>query len=113
MKKKLEERTFEMAVIDLGKNNPNRQMQRQRQPAAGQPMQMNIDLRNCQDIMCPSCGSEIFIDASKLKYISPLQSPTGKPTVAAVVVGKVCASCNELFNPDVWKRLKELKEEKP
>jgi hypothetical protein len=102
-----------MAVIDLGKNNPNRQMQKQ--PAQGQqPMQMNIDLKNCEDIKCTSCQSEFFVDITKLKYISPLQSPTGKDTIAAVVIGKVCNKCGEIFNPEIWKRQRQanfIKEE--
>lgn len=72
------------------------------------PMNLNIDLKDMEDIKCTSCGNEFFIDVSKLKYINPIQSPTGKDTVAAVVVGKVCNKCGELFNPDRWKRMRDV-----
>jgi hypothetical protein len=71
-------------------------------------MNLNIDLNSCEDIKCTHCQHELFLDVTKLKYISPLQSPTGKDTVAAVIVGKICQNCGELFNPDKWKRIREI-----
>jgi hypothetical protein len=71
-------------------------------------MNLNIDINSCEDIKCTNCQHLFFIDVSKLKYISPLQSPTGKDTVAAIIVGKVCQNCGELFNPDQWKRIREI-----
>jgi len=50
------------------------------------------------------CGGEIFVEAHRLKYISPIMSPTGQKTVAALNVGKLCIVCGRIFNPEEWEK---------
>jgi len=49
-----------------------------------------------------TCNGEIFVDAYRLKYISPILSPTGTNTVGNLMVGKICIVCGKLFNPQEW-----------
>ena len=48
------------------------------------------------------CGGEIFVEASRLRYISKIMSPTGQQTIATVPIGKLCIACGRIFNPDEW-----------
>ena len=48
------------------------------------------------------CGGEIFVEAARLKYISPIMSPTGQQTIATVNIGKLCVACGKVFSPDEW-----------
>ena len=57
------------------------------------------------------CGGQIFVEASRLKYISKIMSPMGKETIATVAIGKLCIACGKIFNPDEWMKL-ELEREK-
>lgn len=49
-----------------------------------------------------TCGGPVFVDAYRLKYVSPIMSPTGQQTVGNVMIGKMCAACGKIFNPDEW-----------
>ena len=63
------------------------------------------------------CGGEIFVEANRLKFISPIMSPTGQKTVATLIVGKLCIVCGRIFNPEEWEKqhneLEKKKTEKP
>ena len=52
-----------------------------------------------------SCGGEIFVEATRLRYISKIMSPVGKETIATVNIGKLCIACGKIFNPDEWMKL--------
>lgn len=48
------------------------------------------------------CNGEIFVDAYRLKYVSPIVSPTGQQTVGNIMIGKLCVACGKIFSPDEW-----------
>jgi len=48
------------------------------------------------------CGGEIFVEATRLRYINPIMSPTGQQTIATVNIGKLCIACGKIFQPDAW-----------
>lgn len=48
------------------------------------------------------CGGELFVEATRLRYISKIMSPMGKETVATVNIGKLCIACGKIFSPDEW-----------
>ena len=52
-----------------------------------------------------ACGGEIFVEATRLRYISKIMSPVGKETIATVNIGKLCIACGKIFNPDEWMKL--------
>jgi hypothetical protein len=56
-----------------------------------------------------TCDGVVFVEAARLKYISPIMSPTGQQTIATINVGKLCITCGAIFNPDQW--LKKHSEE--
>ena len=56
------------------------------------------------------CAGEIFVDAYRLKYVSPIMSPVGKQTVGNIMIGKLCVACGKLFSPDEWMKDKDAKE---
>jgi hypothetical protein len=53
------------------------------------------------------CNGEIFVDAYRLKYVSPILSPVGRNTVGNLMVGKLCIVCGKIFNPDEWMKQRE------
>ncbi|HUT81481.1 MAG TPA: hypothetical protein VMZ29_09800 [Candidatus Bathyarchaeia archaeon] len=58
------------------------------------------------------CGGEIFVEAHRLKYISPIMSPTGQKTVATLMVGKLCIICGKIFIPEEWQKQHDELEKK-
>jgi len=48
------------------------------------------------------CNGQVFTDAFRLKYVSPILSPTGKQTIGNLFIGKICLVCGKIFNPDEW-----------
>lgn len=54
------------------------------------------------------CGGEIFVEATRLRYISRIMSPVGQETVATINIGKMCIACGKVFSPDQW--LKQVHE---
>lgn len=56
------------------------------------------------------CKGEIFVDAYRLKYVSPIMSPVGRQTVGNIMVGKLCVACGKIFSPDEWMKDKSAKE---
>lgn len=86
-------------------------------PNQGGPAMTPIDpkiIKNGEDMMCMNeiphpetkemviCGSPIFVDAYRLKYVSPIMSPTGQQTIGNMMIGKLCVACGKVFNPDEW-----------
>ena len=72
-------------------------------------IQSAIEMKCLNEIPVPDkegefmqCGGEIFVEAARLKYISPIMSPTGQQTIATVNIGKLCVACGKIFNPDEW-----------
>ena len=60
---------------------------------------INIDLRNIDNIKCDECENETFETVYIIKHISALMSPNGQETLAPVQVFK-CSKCghvNEKF----------------
>ena len=53
------------------------------------------------------CGNPIFVDAYRLKYVSPIISPTGQQTIGNLLIGKMCVACLRVFNPDEWLKAKQ------
>lgn len=53
------------------------------------------------------CGGEIFVEATRLRYINPIMSPTGQQTIATVNIGKLCIACGKIFQPDAWLKQKQ------
>tara|TARA_R100001015_G_C4607904_1_gene163053 strand:- start:655 stop:873 length:219 start_codon:yes stop_codon:yes gene_type:complete len=65
------------------------------------PVNINVDLSQTDEIKCDECESIAFHPAFLLRKVSPLISPTGKETVIPVQVF-ACDSCghiNEEFMP--------------
>ena len=51
-----------------------------------------MDIKDLKDIPCGKCGSLFFTQISRLKYVSALQNPEGKESIARMV-GLVCTDC--------------------
>ena len=58
-----------------------------------QQQQMSAVLHS-PNVVC-KCGSKVFLEASVLKKVSSLVSPTGKETIYPIPV-YVCAKCGEI-----------------
>ena len=58
---------------------------------------LNIDINNAEDFKCESCENMYFQPVVRLKKLSALVSPTGKPVIYPVQVMS-CIKCNEIFN---------------
>jgi hypothetical protein len=86
-------------------------------PGMGQPqMQFSPEaLKSAKEMKCLNeipidkkpgefmqCGGEIFVEATRLRYISKIMSPIGRQTIATVNIGKLCVACGRIFNPDEW-----------
>jgi len=54
---------------------------------------MQFDVNNLKDISCP-CGSILFSQITRLKFVSKLQSPDGSEGVLKVI-GLVCLECGK------------------
>ncbi len=64
-----------------------------------QQPQINIDLKNSEDIKCDKCEHLYFSPVVLIKRVSPLVSPTGEEMLAPIQTFQ-CASCgnvNEQF----------------
>lgn len=57
------------------------------------------------------CNGEIFVDAYRLKYVSPIMSPIGQQTVGNLMIGKICVACGKVFSPDEWLKERNAKAE--
>jgi hypothetical protein len=59
------------------------------------PQQLNVNLREAEDIKCDGCESLYFTPVVRIKKISPLVSPTGEEMLAPIQTFQ-CASCNHV-----------------
>jgi uncharacterized Zn finger protein len=64
-------------------------------------MNINVNLDQCEDITCESCGNLTFSQVVMFKKISAIYSPTGKASLIPLQVFE-CSECghvNEEFIP--------------
>jgi hypothetical protein len=57
--------------------------------------QININLKEAEDIKCDECAHLYFSPAVLIKKISALMSPTGKEMLAPIQIFQ-CSSCNHV-----------------
>ena len=62
-----------------------------------QQPQMRVDIASCPEYMC-KCGCDNFLRAVKMRYLSPLKSPTGKEQVLQLDM-LLCAGCGNQAVP--------------
>jgi hypothetical protein len=102
-------------------SNGNRQQRQQMPQMSGIQPQMQFSpeaIKSAKEMKCINeiplqdkpgefmpCGGEIFVEATRLKYISKIMSPVGKETIATINIGKLCIACGKIFNPDQWMKL--------
>ena len=60
-----------------------------------QKQQINIDLKDAEDVKCEECENVYFTSAIMIKRISPLISPTGQEIMAPVQLFQ-CSSCSHV-----------------
>lgn len=58
--------------------------------------QINIDLSQCQDVVCESCKGYFFLSGFSIKRISALMSPTGKEMIVQVPY-LICFNCGQIL----------------
>ena len=59
---------------------------------------MELDAKHiltAPNVVCPDCGSKIFIEAAVLKKLSPILSPSGKEEIVPIPVF-ACAKCGNI-----------------
>jgi hypothetical protein len=56
---------------------------------------ININLKDAEDIKCDECENSYFVPAFMIKKISALMSPTGQEIMAPVQLFQ-CASCKHV-----------------
>ncbi len=56
---------------------------------------INIDIKNIDNIKCEKCENETFEPTFVIKYISALMSPTGKETLVPIQLFK-CSKCDHI-----------------
>ena len=61
----------------------------------GNPLQMNINVRELETYVCERCENKIFEPAFIIKKVSALQSGTGKEAVVPLQVFR-CANCGTI-----------------
>ena len=71
--------------------------------------QLQIDVNTLKDITCP-CGSILFTQITRLKFISKLQSPDGKEGILKAV-SNVCLDCGKPETEAIQHFEKQQKEE--
>lgn len=58
-------------------------------------MRLNVNLKECKNIVCDSCDHTFFNTAFVIKEVSSLVSPTGEEMILPVQLFS-CASCNHV-----------------
>lgn len=56
---------------------------------------INIDLKNVDNVQCEECKGETFVPAFIIKHLGALVSPTGQETMVPVQVFK-CSECGHI-----------------
>lgn len=65
---------------------------------------IQIDPSKLDDVVCAECGHNLFEFANRLKFLSRLISPSGKPMYYAEQL-HVCKGCGAmLMQPAEWER---------
>lgn len=59
--------------------------------------QININLKDADDLECENCGCIYFTQVYRVKKISALFSPTGQETFAPLQMMK-CIQCGEIID---------------
>ena len=60
--------------------------------------QMNIDFSQTTEEVCEKCENNTFVQVYRMRKLSALLSPTGKPTMIPIQVF-ACAKCGHI-NPE-------------
>ena len=60
-----------------------------------QGLQMQVDLSKTSAEVCEACGNDTFVQVYKMRKLSALLSPTGKPTMIPMQVF-ACAKCGHI-----------------
>ena len=61
-------------------------------------LQMQVDLNQTTESVCEACGNDTFVQVYKMRKLSALLSPTGKPTMIPMQIF-ACAKCGHI-NPE-------------
>lgn len=70
---------------------------------------INIDVNSLKDVAC-ECGSILFTQIGRIKYVSALQSPEGKEGLVKML-GMVCMECGKTEQEAIEYFEKKQKEE--
>ena len=83
-------------------------------PIQGQKIQMTMsELNALPHAVCKKCGFDCFLQAVKLKRVSPLLSQSGRPEVIPIQTF-ICAACHyQLLPKDVEDATKKSEPELP
>jgi hypothetical protein len=57
-----------------------------------QPKNINVNVNDCTDIVCPECGCQYWTQAVMVKKLPSLLSPTGKEEIIPMPI-YLCQSC--------------------
>tara|TARA_R110000824_G_scaffold52976_1_gene146961 strand:+ start:5973 stop:6179 length:207 start_codon:yes stop_codon:yes gene_type:complete len=60
-----------------------------------QKQQINIDIKDAEDVKCEECENVYFTPVLMIKRVSPLISPTGQEILAPVQLFQ-CSSCHHV-----------------
>tara|TARA_R110002074_G_scaffold64307_1_gene153616 strand:+ start:1224 stop:1445 length:222 start_codon:yes stop_codon:yes gene_type:complete len=60
-----------------------------------QEQQINVNLKDAEDIKCGECENLYFIPVVRVKRISPLMSPSGEEMLAPIQTFQ-CSSCGHV-----------------
>ena len=60
-----------------------------------QQQQINIDLKNAEDVKCEECENVYFTPVVMIKKLSALVSPTGQEVMAPMQLFQ-CSSCSHV-----------------
>jgi len=73
-------------------------------PGVGQQQQqqIRINVNDLTDIVCDECGNRFFRQATLIKRLSPLVSPSGKEQLVPMPVFRCddCGHVNDAFLPE-------------
>ncbi len=62
------------------------------------PVNININPDDLQDISCDNCECNLFTPSFLMKKVSALQSPTGEKMLIPIQVFR-CDNCGEVLDP--------------
>jgi len=56
---------------------------------------LQVDISKTTELVCESCGNDTFVQVYKIRKLSALLSPTGKPTMIPMQVF-TCVKCGHI-----------------